>query len=458
MKNALYLDRRFLSRLTRIFSGLGAVLILVAFCLEMSCFAQPGGQDRSRDDRGRGDRGPSGGFSGGGPTMQGRGGFPGGGFPGGGPGMQSRGGFPGGGFPGGGPGMQSRGGFPGGGFPGGGFPGGGFPGGGPGMQARGGFPGGGFPGGGFPGGGFPGMMGMSRRESSASATTSPLVPEFGEAAAAAPVVLKFGDYEQATAMPTVSSANSQDAMLQQQINEQAQQLLNRYDRDKNGMIEKSADEWRNLQIDTNTVDINRDGRISIDELRVYAGNQLRGGQAGTKIFTTFATTYEHLPEGIPYWFTSRDKDNDGQLTMFEYADGQPITEAMIGEFEWLDLNDDGIATLNECYSAIKTKEELESKRLAEESGDTQSRDSRSRDGRSDDRSRDRRSSEGGSFTPGADQERSDGYSRERGGYEGRGGPMGGRPDSGRGGPPSNRGGSYGGPRGGDSSQWQRPRN
>ena len=307
------------------------------------------------------------------------------------------------------------------------------------------------------------MTGMSRRESSAS-TATPLVPEFGEAAAATPVVLKFGDYEQATAMPTVSSVNSQDAVLQQQINEQAQQLLNRYDRDKNGMIEKSTDEWKNLQVDVNTTDINRDGRITIDELRVYVGNQLRGGQAGTKIFTTFATTYEHLPEGIPFWFTDRDKDNDGQLSMFEYANGQPITEAMIGEFEWLDLNDDGIATLNECYSAIKTKEELESKRLAEESGNMQSRDSRSRDGRGDDRSRDRRSSEGGSFTPGADQERNDGYSRERGGYErrgseGRGEPMGGgRPDSGRGGPPSNRGGSYGGPRGGDSSQWQRPRN
>ena len=353
MKNALYFSLSFLSRLARFFSGLGVVLLLVALPLEMFCFAQPGGRDRS----------------------------------------------PGGSGPGGGPAMQ---------------------------QGR----------GGFPGGGFPSMTGMSRRESSAS-TATPLVPEFGEAAAATPVVLKFGDYEQATAMPTVSSVNSQDAVLQQQINEQAQQLLNRYDRDKNGMIEKSTDEWKNLQVDVNTTDINRDGRITIDELRVYVGNQLRGGQAGTKIFTTFATTYEHLPEGIPFWFTDRDKDNDGQLSMFEYANGQPITEAMIGEFEWLDLNDDGIATLNECYSAIKTKEELESKRLAEESGNMQGRDDRS-----DDRSRDRRNGEGVSFTPGADQERSDSNSRERRGSEGRGNRGGSsqwqRSDGGRGG--------YGGPR------------
>lgn len=298
------------------------------------------------------------------------------------------------------------------------------------------------------------MMGMSRRETSVAATattTGPLVPEFGETAKTTPVVLKFGDYEQSVVTSGVSSATSQDAILQQQINEQAQQLLTRYDKDKNGTIEKSTDEWKNIQIDTDTTDVNRDNRITLDELKVYVGSQLRGGRAGAKVFTAFGTAYEHMPEGIPSWFTERDKDNDGQLTMFEYANNQPITENMVGEFEWLDLNNDGIATLAECYSAIKTKEELENKNREQEGGGPQGGDNR--------RSRARGGNESGSFTPGADQER-DGGNRERGpggrggsmgGNSTGGGPMGNRPEGGRG----NWGGDNRGPRGGgDNSQWQ----
>ncbi len=341
--------------------------------------------------------------------------------------------------------MQGRGGFPGG--------GGGFPGGGPNMQGRGGFPGGGggFPGGGFPGGGFPGMAFPQRRSETATTTAAPLVPEFGETVAASPAVLKFGDYAETIstsgAMRSIA-VTAQDDTLQKQINDQAQQLMTRYDKDKNGMIEKSTGEWSNIRIDTNVADTNRDGRITLDELRVYVGNQLRGGTGGAKVFTSYATTYEHMPEGIPSWFTDRDKDNDGQLTLFEYANGQPITDGMVSEFEWLDLNNDGIATLAECYSAIKTKEELERKKLEEQQGGPQGGNQPGHGPRDRDR-RNVGNNEGASFTPSADRP-PEGENGDRGP-----GSRGNRPGGSRGdyqGGPGGRGGYQGNPGG---SRWQR---
>ena len=413
--------RRFFSRTGFLCKALGIVVVL-AGVWQYACFAQPG-------DPGRGRGGDSG---------RNRGGSPGampsgpGGMMGGPGGMMGRGAMPGGpgGMMGGPGGMMGRGAMPGG--PGGmmGGPGG--------MMGRGAMPGG--PGGMMGGlGGFSGMFPAaaptSRRssESVTSSTTTTLVPGFGETTTENRTVPKFGEYVEAkTTTSLATNAASQQEALQRQINDQAQQLMSRYDRDKNGAIEKATNEWNNIRIDTDTTDINRDGRITLDELRVSVGNQLRGGTAGAKIFTSYATTYEYLPEGMPPWFTGRDKDNDGQLTLFEYANGQPVTQGVVDEFEWLDLNNDGIATLKECYSAIKTKEDLERKQRAEQGiAQNDPRDRRNRDG-----------GEGGSFVPSADRPSGDNG-------EARGGPTrairpGGDRESGRAGGRDSRDGGSGG--------------
>jgi Ca2+-binding EF-hand superfamily protein len=356
-----------------------SILMLLFFCLTFLFLVQvlSAQEDRNRSNRDRGSRERWGDRSGSGNDRE-RGNFPGG--------M-----FPGGGFPDG-----RSGGFPGGGM----FPGGGFP-----DGRSGGFPGGGtFPGGGFPGG-IGGFFGGNReRERGSSQTTSgPLVPEFGEIAKFSSV-LKFGEQSTVTNLPT--QQNSGDA-LQRQVNEQAQQQLNRYDKDKNGMIEKSTGEWNNIRIDVNAIDVNRDGKLTLDEMKIYAANQLRGGTGGAKAFTTYATTYQYMPEGIPPWFTDRDKDNDGQITLLEYGNGQPITDTVISEFEFLDTNNDGVATLNECYDAIKTKEELDNKKKQEEQQANGGQDnSNRRDPRSRlPSSRERVGENGSSFTPSADQNR-----------------------------------------------------
>ena len=293
----------------------------------------------------------------------------------------------------------------------------------PGMPGSGPFVGGGPFGGnipgraGMPGGGTP-VMAMQQpqqrpqqrpQQSTSTNSTVLLVPEFGEASTDVLRVARFGESAETTSTAATArnvNYNNADSDMQRQINDQAQQMMNRFDRDKNGVIEKATGEWNNINFDANAADTNRDGRITLDELRAFVGNQLRGGKSGAKVFTSYATTYEHMPDGIPSWFTDRDKDNDGQLTLFEYANGQPITAEVIAEFEWLDMNNDGIATLAECYVAIKTKEDEERKKQEEESGVPAGNSPRFNP-------RDRRDGPniaGGSFTPGADRNAAGGRS------------------------------------------------
>jgi hypothetical protein len=65
----------------------------------------------------------------------------------------------------------------------------------------------------------------------------------------------------------------------------------------------------------------------------------------------FLTPAERLPQGLPKWFTDRDSDGDGQVTMTEFA--REWTREKAAEFARADLNHDGIITAAECLKAEK---------------------------------------------------------------------------------------------------------
>lgn len=365
-------------------------------------FAQPPdfrggdrGSDRDRGDRDRGDRGARG---------DDRGGFRGG----------PPGGFPGGGFPGGGP-------------PGGGFPGGGFPGGGP--------PGGGFPGG---GGGFDpnsfierldrngnGMLDPDEMEGSAgfiisrlqrddpsirtdrpipiskikeafdrmraaresggtsspsggsdrgrddsterlnAAMTAPaLVPGFGGEAPVLPPVLGFG-----------SSAELMSVEVTPADLKEAEDRLERYDRDKNGFLagDELSSRWSGNPLD---FDRNGDGKLSVSELAVRAArmrvaqvevaksqnlkqSDKRDSRAAKpaeipdpyKGRKSFASLSRKLPEGLPGWFAEKDVDGDQQISMAEFS--KSWTDSLVAEFQGFDLNGDGLVSAQECLAAVR---------------------------------------------------------------------------------------------------------
>jgi hypothetical protein len=67
----------------------------------------------------------------------------------------------------------------------------------------------------------------------------------------------------------------------------------------------------------------------------------------------FLLPKERLPQGIFEWFSEKDTDGDGQVTMAEFAQGRKWTDTRAAEFDSYDLNHDGVITPAECLKAAK---------------------------------------------------------------------------------------------------------
>jgi Ca2+-binding EF-hand superfamily protein len=173
------------------------------------------------------------------------------------------------------------------------------------------------------------------------------------------------------------------------VAEYAKGLLNRYDDNKSGILEK--DEWKEMKTDYHAADVNKDNVITLEELTAklaafataapasssssgsapsssgdrgrgrggYGGG--RGGDRNDKSTTDTRKSYrvptatERLPKGLPDWFARNDTDADGQVMMAEYM--TDFTETKAAEFAKFDLNGDGIITPDECLEAEgKTKQ------------------------------------------------------------------------------------------------------
>lgn len=214
----------------------------------------------------------------------------------------------------------------------------------------------------------------------------PLVPGFGTPTSEA-TVLAFGERaSEATASGTSSSARRQDSNQQDpRAQGFADMMMRRYDQDGNGVLERDRGEWEGVRGDPNEIDSNNDGRIDRDEMvaRVAAymgGNRGRergsdrggegggrGGEGGsrggearednqqdTRKSYRFLSAAERLPEGLPGWFTERDQNKDGQISMAEYSSYWSDTKAR--EYLRYDLNDDGMITPDECLTAASRPE------------------------------------------------------------------------------------------------------
>lgn len=110
----------------------------------------------------------------------------------------------------------------------------------------------------------------------------------------------------------------------------AASVMSRFDTNRNGRLE--ASEAQALGIPMGTIDIDRDGTLSRQELQAYFDRmqQEAGGDEA---------------QGLPGWFYELDTDRDGQISMAEFT--SDWTEDKFAEFASLDRNDDGLLTADE---------------------------------------------------------------------------------------------------------------
>jgi Ca2+-binding EF-hand superfamily protein len=150
---------------------------------------------------------------------------------------------------------------------------------------------------------------------------------------------------------------------------EAEERMRRYDENKDGFLSKS--EVSRFSGSPMDFDRNRDGKLSVNELSVrYARRreteessreqrQERRDQPsdetvpvpdvynGRKSYRTIA---EGSTDGLPGWFVDKDKNQDSQVSMAEYA--SEWNDEAVTEFFNFDLSGDGVITKTECLRAV----------------------------------------------------------------------------------------------------------
>ncbi|MEM6799540.1 MAG: hypothetical protein AAF589_08500 [Planctomycetota bacterium] len=165
-----------------------------------------------------------------------------------------------------------------------------------------------------------------------------------------------------------SSSSSNSSEYRGRAERYARGLMDRYDRDKNRILERS--EWERMRGDPEKADANGDGVITFEELtgrleynyrtRADDDDDRRDDRTRERRRETsrsdrkerdsassyrFLTAHERLPKGLPSWFVDRDKNGDGQVAMHEYS--RTWSDSRAAEFARYDANGDGLLTPDE---------------------------------------------------------------------------------------------------------------
>jgi Ca2+-binding EF-hand superfamily protein len=127
--------------------------------------------------------------------------------------------------------------------------------------------------------------------------------------------------------------------------------MDKYDKDKNSIIE--GDEFKSMT-NAERSDLNKDGRITLDELMQRVRGEGDGGsarpgrsrgegeeKAGRNSYR-FTSALERIEGSARSWVERYDDNRDGQVSMAEFSTSW--TDSKVREFQGYDKNGDGIVT------------------------------------------------------------------------------------------------------------------
>jgi Ca2+-binding EF-hand superfamily protein len=192
-------------------------------------------------------------------------------------------------------------------------------------------------------------------------TAELLVPGFGGEATPEPL-LGFGAAAEMLSV-TVTEADTREAL----------ERLRRYDRNRDGFL--SPNELERFAGNPMDFDRNRDGKLSESELAVRYARRREGQEEASRksdgdrgrsrkredskelpdVFNGRQSYrpngQRRLPEGLPGFFSDKDADTNGQVTMAEYA--KEWNDTLINEFFNYDFNRDGVITAEEALRSVE---------------------------------------------------------------------------------------------------------
>lgn len=201
--------------------------------------------------------------------------------------------------------------------------------------------------------------GRSRDDTSTPTDVEPLVPGFGTDEPFL-AMLGFGPSAEIMAVTPIEADFSQ-----------AREVIGRHDRNKDGQIDKEELSRAPFWGTPMDFDRNGDGKLSERELATRQavrrgseesrrdkkddgkGKETTPGEPtledfeGRKSYRVYAAS---APEGVPRFFTDRDLNTDGQISMSEYT--SEWKDSLIAEFYGWDRNRDGVITASEVQSGV----------------------------------------------------------------------------------------------------------
>ena len=206
-------------------------------------------------------------------------------------------------------------------------------------------------------------------------TQSNEVPEKAAEPARARKVAGFGNAQPNDAVDSKSNEDAKNDSKESAAEKRrrrhfemlARSLLYQNDKNRNGKLERN--EWTRLKGNPSASDRDKNGVLTKDELAIHLqgfGKRERDVTKRRTVHSTrarknkqgksyrFLTPHERLPEGLPDWFTERDANLDGQISLAEFE--TDLTAAKVAKFRQLDLNNDGLLVAKEYLQATNIED------------------------------------------------------------------------------------------------------